>query len=200
MSAEDRRPTTPPPADGAARHGDVCSADHAGFLTTPLRTLVQNPNRLLRGLLHEGQTAVDLGCGPGFFTLPMAELVGPSGQVIAVDLQAEMLRLMQERAERRGLSARIRAHQCPADSIGLSGPVDFALAFYMVHEVPDARRFLGEVAALLRQGGRLLLVEPNGHVSADDFRRTLNLAEASGLKTIARPRRLLSRAALLERV
>lgn len=190
----------PGAAPAAGRHGDVCSADHAGFLTTPLRSLVQNPTRLLRGLVHEGETAVDLGCGPGFFTLAMAELVGPTGQVIAVDLQAEMLRLMGVRAERRGLSARIRAHQCPADSIGLSGPVDFALAFYMVHEVPDARRFLAEVAALLRQGGRLLLVEPNGHVSAEGFRRTLDLAEAAGLETTARPRRLLSRAALLERV
>ncbi len=87
----------------------VCPARHAWFLTTPLRRLITNPSGILRGLVHEGDTALDLGCGPGFFTLPLAQMVGDRGKVVAVDLQAEMLQRLKSRAERRGLSARIRA-------------------------------------------------------------------------------------------
>jgi ubiquinone/menaquinone biosynthesis C-methylase UbiE len=184
---------------------DVCSADHAGWLTTPVRRLITSPTRILRGLVGPGDTAVDLGCGPGFFTLPLAEMVGDGGSVIAVDLQPEMLEKVGERAGRKGLAARIRLHQCPADSLGLEGVggggvrADFALAFWMVHEVPSAERFLHEVHGLLKDGGRLLLVEPRGHVSEEAFAHTVDLAVWDGMKPLARPRVAFSRAVLLER-
>jgi ubiquinone/menaquinone biosynthesis C-methylase UbiE len=63
---------------------DVCPAERSGWLTSSFRRLLQNPERILRGLVQEGQAAVDLGCGPGFFTLPLAQMVGPSGRVMAV--------------------------------------------------------------------------------------------------------------------
>ena len=185
----DRRPTR-----------DICPAEHAGWLSTPVRRLVTDPKRILRGLVQPGAAAVDVGCGPGFFTLPLAEMVGEGGSVIAVDLQAAMLEKVRVRAERKGLAARIRLHQCAADSLDVDGErVDFVLAFWMVHEAPDAARLLGEVRGILRDGGRLLLVEPRGHVGAEAFSRTVDHAVAAGLRPLSRPGVAFSRAVLLQR-
>jgi ubiquinone/menaquinone biosynthesis C-methylase UbiE len=185
---------------GAPQTRDVCSAEHAGWLTMPGRRLLTNPSRILRGLVRPGDTVMDLGCGPGFFTLPMAEMVGSDGGVIAVDLQAAMLDKLRSRAERKGLAERIRLHRCASDALGLDGErADFALAFWMVHEVPDAARFLEEVHAVLREGAQLLLVEPRGHVSAEAFASTEAAAARLGMRPTARPRVAFSRAVLLRR-
>jgi ubiquinone/menaquinone biosynthesis C-methylase UbiE len=193
-----RAPSDALPKEGPG--GGVCPAEHAGWLSTPLRRLVTDPQRILRGLAEPGDTVVDLGCGPGFFTLPLAEMVGEGGSVIAVDLQAEMLDMVLARAARKGLATRIRLHRCAVDSLGLEGErADFALAFWMVHEVPDAARFFADVHAMLKDGARLLLVEPRGHVGKQAFARTLELAAAAELALQARPHVAFSRAALLVR-
>jgi ubiquinone/menaquinone biosynthesis C-methylase UbiE len=189
----------PPDARPAPGGGDVCSAEHAGWLSTPLRRLLHDPRSILDGLVAPGDTAIDFGCGPGFFTLPMAEMVGLEGRVVAVDLQAAMLDRLRLRAERAGLLARITLHRCEADTIGELPPADAALAFYMVHEVPDVARFLGEVSAALKPGGRFLLVEPRGHVSAAAFAATLDMAAAAGLRAVATPRVRMSRTTLFAR-
>jgi ubiquinone/menaquinone biosynthesis C-methylase UbiE len=178
----------------------VCPVSHAGWLASSLRKLLHNPSAILKGLVREGDTALDLGCGPGFFTLPLARLVGESGRVVAVDLQKEMLEMLRVRAARAGLLQRIRPHLCAADVIGYPGPADFVLAFYMVHEVPDIARFMAEVRGLLRPGGRLLMVEPWFHVSARQYRETLAITTQAGLRAIAQPRITLSQATLFERV
>lgn len=177
----------------------VCSASHAGWLASSLRRLVHPPERMLRGLVREGDTAVDIGCGPGFFTLPLARLVGRDGRVIAVDLQEEMLGMMRRRAERAGLASRIVSHRCQAAAIGLDTPADFVLAFYMVHETPDIAAFLAELHGILKPGGKLLLAEPRFHVAKTDFKRTLELATGAGFRFVAAPRIWLSLAALFAR-
>lgn len=179
--------------------GSVCSAEHAGFLSTPLRRLFNNPEKILDGMVKPGQTAADLGCGPGFFTLTLAKLVGDDGCVIAVDLQKQMLDLLMRNAERQRLSSRIRPHQCGADTLGVTEQVDFALAFYMVHEVPDVERFIREIAAIVKPGGHFLLVEPKFHVSAANFARTVEIALSGGFVQVSEPRVFLSRAVLLQR-
>ena len=179
----------------------VCPAEHAGWLTTPLRRLVTDPRRILRWIAGPGDVVADLGCGPGFFTLPLAQAVGEGGSVVAVDLQAAMLEQLQRRAEKAGVLDRICAHQCGPDALGLAefAPLDAALAFWMVHEVPSRVRFLAEVSEALRPGGRLLVVEPRGHVSAADWAATLDDAVAAGFAVAARPRVAFSRAARLEK-
>jgi ubiquinone/menaquinone biosynthesis C-methylase UbiE len=179
--------------------GDVCTAQHAWSLTTPLRRLITNPSVILRGLVHDGDTALDLGCGPGFFTLPLARMVGDRGKVVAIDLQAEMLERLKSRAERSGLLARIQLRQCGAETIGEVEPADFALAFYMVHEVPDVGHFMGEVGGALKPEGRFLLIEPKGRVSAEAFEKTVHLARQNHLTELSRPRVGMSRAALFVR-
>jgi SAM-dependent methyltransferase len=179
----------------------VCSADHAGWLTTPVRRLITDPRRILKGLVGPGDAVADLGCGPGYFTLPLAEEVGAGGQVIAVDLQVAMLDKVRERAARNGLLERIRVQECGPGSLGLSEapPLDFVLAFWMVHEVPDAAHLMAEVCAALRPGGRFLLVEPRGHVGGAAWNGTIEAAEAAGMALVERRRVAISRAALFER-
>jgi len=117
--------------------GRVYSARHAKWLLRPWRRLLQRPKRILGDLAREGATVADIGCGPGYFTLPLARMVGPTGQVVALDLQPEMLERVRQRAERAGLLDRIRFHQCRPDAIDCPAPVDGILACYIVHEVPD---------------------------------------------------------------
>jgi ubiquinone/menaquinone biosynthesis C-methylase UbiE len=184
-------------SDAPMTNETVCPWWLSFFLHNPLRRLIHNPETILAAYVRAGDVALDIGCGPGYFSLPLARLVGPAGSVIAVDLQPQMLDLLRRRAERAGLLSRIRLHRCAADRMGVETPVDFALAFAMVHETPDAGALLAEVAALLKPGGRFLLAEPRAHVTAQAFEATLALARAAGLQPCAEPRIAMSRAALL---
>jgi ubiquinone/menaquinone biosynthesis C-methylase UbiE len=185
--------------DRNSRH-DVCSANLAWFLDLEIRRWFQDPNRILQPFIKPGQTVVDLGCGPGFFTLAMAQLVGDEGKVIAVDLQEAMLQKMTAKLTKFGLENRVVAHQCAEDSLGVKQPCDFALAFYMVHEVPDSTVLLKQINGMLTMGGKLLIVEPKFHVSRFDFLVTVRRAQAQGFELEDQPKVAFSRAALLRKV
>jgi len=165
----------------------------------PLRRLVHDPLQILEGLLEPGDTALDLGCGMGYFTVPLAELVGPAGQVIAVDLQVRMLAGVRWRVKRAGLLDRIQLHQNTDDRIGVAGPADFALAFWMVHEVADLAAWLQEVREAVRPGGRMLLAEPVIHVRRGAFEKTIEIAEGVGWQRHSDRKVRFSRAVLLTR-
>ena len=62
---------------------------------------------------------MDVGCGPGFFTIAMAKIVGNEGRVIAVDTEAYMLERVRRRAVPESLLSRIHLHQCQPDRIGI---------------------------------------------------------------------------------
>ncbi len=160
----------------------ICPWWLSGFLNNSLRRLFQNQFKILNGLVNTGQTVADIGCGPGFFTLPLAKLVGDTGRVIAADLQPEMLERVKSRAGKKGLLSQIHLHKCGKNEIGIKEKVDFALVFYMVHEVPDPERFLREIADMLKPGGVLLLAEPKIHVSRKRFIETVDLVCSVGLK------------------
>jgi ubiquinone/menaquinone biosynthesis C-methylase UbiE len=176
---------------------DVCSYQRAWALDIWIRKYIHNPYKIVGDYIKEGQTVLDLGCGPGFFSLAMAEMVGEKGRVISVDIQEEMLQMLRGKSERAGLKSRILPHKAQPDKIGISQMVDFALAFYMIHEVPDKKSFLREVTSRLKTDGRFLIVEPKFHVSKPDFDNTLKVAQSAGLKQISEPKILFSRAALL---
>jgi ubiquinone/menaquinone biosynthesis C-methylase UbiE len=172
------------------------------LLVSPLRRLLQKPEALLSPHVEEGMTVMDVGCAMGFFSLPLAELVGSEGRVVCVDLQERMIRSLRKRAARAGLENRIEMRVCSTESLGtgdLEGAVDFALAFAVVHEVPEQARLLAEICGALRVGGRFLLAEPAGHVSDKRFAETIATAEAAGLSVVDRPRIRMSHAALFER-
>ena len=128
----------------------------------------------------------------------MAELVGEKGRVVSIDIQEEMLQMLKQKSEQMGLESLIQIHKSQPDKIGISGKVDFALAFYMIHEVPNQDEFLHEVVSLLKPKGKLLIVEPKFHVSASEFEKTLEAARSAGLIDIAKPDVWFSRSVLLE--
>jgi ubiquinone/menaquinone biosynthesis C-methylase UbiE len=162
----------------------------------PLRRLLHDPEVILEGLVEAGQTAVDVGCGLGYFSIALARMVGPDGKVQALDVQPQMIQRARRRAENRGLADGIDFRICDANRLGVEGPVDFVLAFWVVHEVADARGLLMEVHSFLRPGGRLLIVEPRGHVSAARFSETVDLARKTGFETSPGPLVRFSRSVL----
>ncbi len=172
------------------------------FLLVPLRRLWQDPREILAPFVTSGATVLEPGPGMGFFTLELARRVGPSGRVIAVDVQPKMLDALRRRARRAGLEGRIEARLAAESSLGvddLAGKVDFVLAFAVVHELADARGFFGDVAKALVAGGRILVAEPSGHVSEEELGKTLETAARAGLQLVERPAVRASRTALLMR-
>jgi len=174
-----------------------------GYLhTLPLRRLIQDPEKILRRHVHPGMTALDVGCGMGFFSLDMARWVGPEGRVVCVDLQQRMLSELKRRAARKGLSARIDPRVCQAGDLGLSdlaGQIDFALAVYVIHEVPDTTAFLRQIHAAIKPSGKFLVAEPRGHVSEDAFQKSTSLAREAGFSLLEAPQIWRSRTALFEK-
>ena len=167
-------------------------------MDNPIRRLIHGPDKILGGYIEPGQTVLDLGCGSGTFTIAMARMVGEAGIVIAVDLQDEMLQLVRQKAVKEGLACRIITHKSEPEGIGITDKVDFALAFYMIHEVPDVDAFLMEAAGLLKPGGRLLIAEPLIHVSESSFKKTVDAAQLAGLKPVCKPKIRFSRSMLFQ--
>jgi ubiquinone/menaquinone biosynthesis C-methylase UbiE len=180
----------------------VCPASRSWGLDNIFRTLFQSPERILRGYINHGDNVLDIGCGPGFFTRAMARMVGENGRVIAVDLQEEMLEKLRARAEKEGLIRRITTIKASEESLNLAGqdPAVFALAFYVVHEVPDKARLFRELWNALVPGGKLLVVEPTMHVTPEEFQASWQLAETGGFRVIGQPKVLMSRSIVLEKL
>jgi ubiquinone/menaquinone biosynthesis C-methylase UbiE len=176
----------------------VCPWWLAYTFDNPLRRLIHNPGKILSAYVKKGMTVIDIGCGMGFFTLGLAELVGDTGMVIAVDLQQQMLDIMVKRATGKGLAHRIIPHRADPTAIGVTTPVDFGLAFWMIHEVPAPALFFKEVAVILKPAAKLLYAEPAFHVPAGKYNEILAVAEKTGLSMNMTLAIRFSRAALLQ--
>lgn len=160
----------------------VCPVWLSAFFNNTFRNYIHNPHKIMGNYVKRGQTAADIGCGPGFFSVALAEMVGDEGRVLSVDLQPQMLARVKAAAEGRDLQSRIILHQCKANSLNIYEKVDFALAFWMVHEVPDARRFFDDIVSILKPNGLFMLVEPKGHTNAAKFQSEISAACEAGLK------------------
>jgi ubiquinone/menaquinone biosynthesis C-methylase UbiE len=174
----------------------TCPSWFSFTLDNFLRKRFHDPAAILRDYIRPGNTVLDIGCGPGYFTIPMASLAGDSGTVIAVDLQGDMLEKMMAKADSLGLGGRIRAVQCKPDDIMVRAKADFILTFWMVHEVRNTENFFRQISAVMKQGSRYLLVEPKLHVTGRRYREILESAGRAGLKPQAEPSVSLSRSVL----
>ena len=180
-------------------HGRVCPWWLAWTFDNPLRRWLHDPERILGDYVKEGMTVADIGCGMGYFSVALARRVGAKGRVLAIDVQARMLRSVERRARRAGVAERIVTVLASEDDLGITGPVDFVLAFWMVHEVKDVRRLFKQLAATLGPRGRLLCAEPRRHVSEARFSEIIARAADAGFRVVAHPRVRWSRAAVLMR-
>jgi ubiquinone/menaquinone biosynthesis C-methylase UbiE len=175
----------------------VCPWRRAYFFDNLFRGLLHRPEKLFAGLIRDGQTVLDVGCGMGFFSIRMAKMVGETGRVIAADLQPEMLDVVKRRASEKGVISRITLHRCDKDRIGVTDKVDFALAFWAVHELPDTRAFFEEIRLIMNGGARFFIAEPNMHVSRDEFESMKEIAKSSGFEIHSEPKVRMSRAVIL---
>ena len=183
-------------SDGNKR---VCPVVIAGSLDNRIRRWVQNPEEILRPYIEEGMIVLDIGCGPGFFSIDLAQMVGKSGRVIAADLQEGMLQKLRDKIQGTELEERITLHKCEEQKTCVSEHVDFVLLFYMIHEVPDVERFFNEIEAILNPGGQVFVVEPPFHVSKKAFENTIKKANDAGLVVVDRPKLFLNKAVVLKK-
>ena len=165
----------------------------------PLRRLIHKPEIILGDYVREGMTVADFGSGFGFFSIGMAKLVGPKGRVWSVDIQKESLAKLEQRAGKAGVMDRITTVLTPPDRIDLDVTLDFALAFWMLHETPDPEVFLSEVHRLLRPGGMLLVTEPSGHVTDAMMQDEIDAADRQGFQSEPPQAITLSRVALFRK-
>jgi len=124
------------------------------------REAALKPEKLLRDLgLSEGMTIADIGCGPGFFTIPAAKIVGEHGHALAADIQGEMLSTVRSRALEHGLS-NVRIVKTNDREIPIaSGSCDYVLLAFTLHEIDHRASFLHRAARTLKPGGRMIVIE-----------------------------------------
>jgi ubiquinone/menaquinone biosynthesis C-methylase UbiE len=125
-------------------------------------------------------------------------MVGKSGRVIAADLQEGMLQKVRDKIQGTELEERITLHKSDENKIGVSEKVDFVLAFYVVHELPDQKEFFEELKSILKPEGQALIIEPPFRVSKAAFKETIKKAKDAGFTSAKGPKVFLSKTAILK--
>ena len=176
----------------------ICPVESAGGLDNSIRRFLQNPRKILNPYIKKGMTVLDLGCGPGFFSIEIAKLLNDSGKVVAADLQDGMLNKVRLKIKGTKLEQRIILHKCHEESINVTDKVDFVLAFYMVHEVPNQDKLFRELKSILKPSGIIYIIEPKFHVSKKTFKSMINRITSHGLEVIESPKVFFSRTVVLK--
>jgi predicted O-methyltransferase YrrM len=160
------------------------------LLASPIRRLLQKPEEIVSPYVKAGMTVLEIGPGMGFFTLPMARLAGPNGRIICPDIQEKMLSSLNRRAARAGVDKRVITKIATADSLNIAeftGQADFALAFAVVHEIPDQEKLFYQIYDCMKPGALLLISEPSGHVTLQSFDQMLKITKERGFSEVSRP-------------
>jgi ubiquinone/menaquinone biosynthesis C-methylase UbiE len=164
-----------------------------------LRRWVHDARVILKPYLSEGDRVADIGCGMGYFTIAMADYVGGTGKVFAVDLQQQMLDILNRRAQKHDAGQRIQTMLAGCEKKYIDVSLDFILTFWMLHEVEDKEVFLRNWYSNLKGDGNYLLVEPRIHTSRKLFDEEVKLCQQIGFEQIARPHVRISRAVLFKK-
>jgi ubiquinone/menaquinone biosynthesis C-methylase UbiE len=143
-----------------------------------------DPRRHLKKIpLKEGMVVVDYGCGPGRYTVPIAELVGTKGRVFAVDIQPLAIKTVKEKAARKSLK-NIEAVLVDSFNTGIqSSSTDVVLAIDMIHSITDYDALFHEIHRILKPNG--LLFMDTGHMQAEKARE---IVVGSGLFAVTERR------------
>ena len=175
----------------------ICPVERAGALDGSFRKLMHNPQKILKPYIKAGMTVLDVGCGPGFFTVEIAKLLNGEGKVIAADVQKGMLDIIRGKIKGTDLEQRIELHQSDFERIGVVEKVDFVLAFWMIHEIRNQEKFFEELTSILKPNGLMLIIEPKFHVTKTKFGTMMNKLKEIGFFTVESPKVFFSRAVVL---
>jgi SAM-dependent methyltransferase len=184
----------------ANSHAEVCPWWLCFTFDNFIRRWLQNPFKNSVSLSQRGLPGAGCGTWYGIFYDSSCQTGRGNWKSGSADLQKHMLAAILRRAVKAGVQDRIILHQTEPDRIGVSCLFDFCLVFWMVHEVSDRKRFLSEIAAVLKPGGFVLLAEPELHVSKVDFNLTLNIFLEIGLQAAEQPKIFISNAVLLKKL
>ena len=177
----------------------ICPWWLAYFWDHRLRKLIHSPHKILKPYLSEGDKVADIGCGMGFFSIAMADFVGSSGNVYAVDIQQKMLDILVKRLQNFQHELRIKPIIADGVKDNIEAPLDFILTFWMLHEVQNKEEFLEDWYFLLKEGGKYLLVEPKIHTSQKLFDEEVEMCKHIGFEKLDQPVIRASRAILFRK-
>ncbi|TMQ07622.1 MAG: class I SAM-dependent methyltransferase [Deltaproteobacteria bacterium] len=153
-------PAVPQPEHHSAMHHRFDHADEwAKVWDTPERDAWQQPERVVAALkLGPRMVIADIGAGTGYFSVRLARAV-PDGQVIATDIEPDMVRHITERAAREQLP-NLRAVQTPPTDPELApASIDRILVVDVWHHIDDRDAYARALARALRPGGKLAIVD-----------------------------------------
>lgn len=147
-------------AEVAAQHTRLFRPEDLGELEAPDRDEWQRPDKVMDALgVAEASVVADLGAGSGWFTIRLADRVGPNGKVFAEDIQRPMIQAIKVRVERMGLKDRVTPVLGTATDARLPEPVDAVLIVDAFHEMENPVLLLRNVAASLKPRGRIGIVQ-----------------------------------------
>ena len=141
----------------------------------PLRQILTDPYKILKTAgLCSGQRVVEVGPGPGFFTIPAAKIVGEKGIVYAIDIHPLAIKRIQEKIRKEGIT-NVKAILADASQTGLPDQsVDLAFLFGIVHHIDkDLETVLNELCRILRIGGVL-------SIQSSSSKRLIEVVERKG--------------------
>jgi len=129
----------------------------------PILPLVRNPYKLLNAAgLKKGQKVVEVGCGPGFFTIPAARVVGDKGHVYAVDIHPRAIARVKQKIEKEALK-NLTPMCINASNTGLPGrSVDLAFLFGLRYVAGGLENVISELQRILKPGGILSFEKTRG--------------------------------------
>ncbi|MCL2247109.1 MAG: class I SAM-dependent methyltransferase [Lentimicrobiaceae bacterium] len=171
----------------------ICPVWGAGGLDNSIRKWVQDPQKILKPYIKEGMTVLDVGCGPGYFSVEIAKMLNGTGKVIAADVQEGMLEKIRNKIKDTDLEQRIELHKSDYEKIGVVEKVDFVLTFWMIHEVKNQKKFFEELSSILKPNGLIFIVEPKIHVTKKAFNKMVNMLKEGGFTIIEGPKVFFSR-------
>ncbi|HEY7621639.1 MAG TPA: methyltransferase domain-containing protein [Solirubrobacteraceae bacterium] len=133
-------------------------------------------NHWLLGAIEPGSVVLDLGCGAGTDLLIAAQMTGPTGRVIGIDMTASMLDRARSSAEAMGLS-NVELHESLIESVPLAdASVDVVISNGVIDLVPDKDVVFDEIDRVLRPSGRLQLADVIIHNEvSEDARKRIDL-------------------------
>lgn len=127
--------------------------------------------------IEAGMTVADIGAGEGYYTVRLAQRVGPEGRVVAQDIDSEALRLLGLRIERERLDnvSILRGH--PDDPRLPKGSFDRVFLVHMYHEVSEPYAFLWRLRDGMREDGKIIVVETDRPTDQNGIPPTLLFCE-----------------------